>query len=561
LGESYNAMKTIEIFCENNNRYKKYPIGITLEEIAIDMNISNDILICGALVNNKVREMSFSVVKPKNICFIDYNHPDGQRMYIRSLFFLLYAAVKDVFPDVKLKIDHAISKAFYCELEGINIANLKSYTDQLKTRMEEMVEEDLPFIREGKQLDKILEEYAQAGLNDKVRLYADSGWLYAYIYYLGNYANYFHGHLLPSAGYLKNFSLESFNSGMLLRLPSKKSFWHLQDYVHQNKLFGIFREHKEWAEILGMDDIGKLNSFVKQGIAGEIIKISEALHEKKIASIATTISERKPATRVILIAGPSSSGKTTFSKRLAVQLAVCGIKSCPISLDDYFVDRAHTPIDEDGNYNFESLEAIDIPFFNQQLNNLVNGEAVEIPRFSFQTGERFFDGHIMQLEKNEILIIEGIHGLNPHLLTLIDPDITYKIFISALTSISIDDQNPISTTDNRLIRRMIRDAKYRGYSALETIRRWPSVRKGEEENIFPHQENADIMFNTALLYELGVLKKYAEPLLKSVPENQPEFSESLRLLKFLGYFKPIEETEIPPTSLLREFLGGSSFKY
>jgi uridine kinase len=557
----YFAMTNLEIFCENNNQYKEYPLGITLSEIAEDLKIKTDFPSCGALVNNKVRELSFCVVKPKNIRFIDYSHPDGQRMYIRSLFFLLYAAVKDLFPTVRLKIDHAISKAFYCEMEEMDTKFCKTCIDQIKNRMEEIVQADLPFIRQGKQLERIMEEYSLNGLDDKVRLYADMGWLYAYIYYLGGHPNYFHGHLLPSTGYLKNFDLEQFSDGMLLRLPSQKVFSHLQDFVLQNKLFGIFREHKEWAEILGVNDIGRLNGFVKLGKGGEFIKISEALHEKKIANIATIIAEREPRVRLVLIAGPSSSGKTTFSKRLAVQLAVCGFKTSSISLDDYFVNREHTPVDENGNYNFETLEAIDVPFFNKQLISLINGEAVEIPKFRFSSGTRYFDGDIVQLEKNEVLIIEGIHGLNPDLLPMIDTSVTYKIFTSALTSISIDDQTPISTTDNRLIRRLIRDYKYRGYSALETIRRWPSVRRGEEMNIFPHQENADIMFNSAMIYELAVLKKYAEPLLKSVPENQPEFAESLRLLKFLSYFKPIEDIEIPPTSLIREFLGGSSFSY
>jgi len=554
-------MINIEIFCENNNQYKEYPLGITLQEIADDMKIATDSPLCGALVNNKVRELSFSVVKPKNIRFIDYTHPDGQRMYIRSMFFLMYVAVKELYPDVHLKIDHAISRGYYCEFENSAKELTEDYIDEIKNRMNELVQSNLPFIRQGKQLDKILAEYHENGLEDKVRLYDDSGWLYAYIYYLKGHPNYFHGHLLPSTTFLTRFDLEKFNGGMLLRLPSEERFTQLRDFVRQDKLFGIFHEHKEWAEILGVDDIGKLNSFVKHGRGGDIIKISEALHEKKIANIATTISERKPRVKLVLIAGPSSSGKTTFTKRLAVQLAVCGINSRMISLDNYFVDRAHTPLDANGNYDFEALEAIDIGYFNQQLIDIVGGKTVEIPRFSFTTGSRSFNGDIMQLAENEVLIIEGIHGLNPGLLPMIDPAITFKIFISALTSISIDDHNPISSTDNRLIRRMIRDAKYRGYSALETFRRWPSVRRGEELNIFPHQENADTMFNTALLYELGVLKKYAEPLLKSVPENQPEFSESLRMLKFLGYFQTIEDSEIPPTSLIREFLGGSSFSY
>lgn len=554
-------MRSIEIFCENTNQYHSFALGTTLKEIAEALKIKSDFPICGALVNNKVRELSFDVVKPKNIRFIDYSNPDGQRMYTRSLFFLLYVAVKDLYPDAQLKIDHAISRGYYCELEGMGTSFCDSCVNEIKIRMQELIEADLPFERQGKQLNRIMEEYLENGLDDKIRLYADSGWLYAYIYYFNGMPNYFHGHLLPSSGYIENFDIERFNGGMLLRLPSEKSISRLRDYVQQEKLFGIFREHKEWGEILGVADIGQLNNFVKQDKAGEIIKISEALHEKKIAEIATTISTRIPQSKLVLVAGPSSSGKTTFSKRLAVQLAVCGFKPHMVSLDNYFVDREHTPLDEDGNYDFEALDAIDVAYFNKQLIALINGDAVELPKFSFATGKRFFDGELLQLKATDVLIVEGIHGLNPDLIPLIDKSITYRIFISALTSISIDDHNPISTTDNRLIRRTIRDAKYRGYSALETFRRWPSVRKGEEKNIFPHQENSDIMFNSATLYELGVLKKYLEPLLKSVPENQPEFAEALRLLKFMGYFKNIDDTEIPPTSLLREFLGGSSFSY
>jgi uridine kinase len=554
-------MRLIEIFCENTNQFYSFPLGTTLKEIAEELNIRSDFPICGALVNNKVRELYFDVVKPKNIRFIDYSHPDGQRMYTRSLFFLLYVAAKDLYPDAKLKIDHAISKGYYCELERMGNSFNDSCVNEIKIRMQELIAADQPFERKGKQLDRILEEYAENGLDDKVRLYADSGWLYAYIYYFNGVCNYFHGHLLPSSGYIENFDIERFNGGMLLRLPSEKSITRLRDYVQQDKLFGIFREHKEWGEILGMADVGQLNNLVKQKKAGEIIKISEALHEKKIAEIATSISNRQPKTRLVLVAGPSSSGKTTFSKRLAVQLAVSGLKTHMVSLDNYFLDRQFTPLDEDGNYDFEALEAIDVEFFNQQLIDLIEGKTVELPKFSFTEGKRFFDGDLLQLNENDVLIIEGIHGLNPDLIPRIDKSLTFRIFISALTSISIDDHNPISTTDNRLIRRTIRDAKYRGYSAIETMRRWPSVRRGEVKNIFPHQENSDVMFNSALLYELGVLKKHLEPLLKSVPENQPEYAEALRLLKFVGYFKTIDEKEIPPTSLLREFLGGSSFFY
>jgi uridine kinase len=554
-------MKNIEIFCENNNQYKEYPLGTTLLEIAKDMGIEMQFPICGALVNNKVRELVFDIVKPKNIRFIDYTSTDGKRIYNRTLFFILYVAVRDLMPNAKLKIDHGISKGFYCEIENIELPLCDDCIEKIKARMKEIIAQDLPIERKGKQMERVLSEYSEAGLNDKVQLYEGMGWLYAYVYYLDGHINYFHGHLLPSTGYVTNFDIERFNGGMFLRLPSEQEHGRLRDFIQQDKLFEIFQQHKDWASILNMANIGSLNQLVRQGKEGEIIKISEALHEKKIAEIATMISDKNSKIKLILIAGPSSSGKTTFSKRLAVQLAVCGIKSSQISLDNYFVDREHTPVDEFGNYDFETLEAIDITFFNQQLLDLIEGKAVEISKFSFQTGARYFDGQIVQLDKNEVLIIEGIHGLSPKLLPLIDPSLTFKLFISALTSISIDDHNPISSTDNRLIRRMIRDAKYRGYSALETIRRWPSVRRGEEKNIFPDQENADVMFNTALLYELAVLKKYAEPLLKSVPENQPEYAESLRLMKFLSYFKPIADTEIPPTSLIREFLGGSSFSY
>lgn len=554
-------MKTIEIFCENNNQYKEYPLGTTLLEIAGDMGIEMPFPICGAMVNHKVRELTFEVVKPKDIRFIDYSHPDGKRIFTRSLFFILYVAVRDIMPKAKLKIDHGISRGYYCEFENLPAPLSDDFVEKIKKRMLEIIADDVPFERRGKQMVRVLNEYGAAGLTDKVELFEGTGWLYAYVYYLNNNINYFHGHMLPSTGYITNFDIERFNGGIFLRLPSEEGTGLLRTFIPQDKLFEIFQLHKDWASILNMANVGRLNQQVKQGKEGEIIKISEALHEKKIAEIASLVADRKSQVKLILIAGPSSSGKTTFSKRLAVQLAVCGLKSSQISLDDYFVDREHTPLDEFGNYDFETLEAIDIPFFNNQLLQLIAGEAVEIPRFSFQSGQRTFDGNILQLDNNEVLIIEGIHGLNPKLLPMIDPSLTFKIFISALTSLSIDDHNPISTTDNRLIRRMIRDAKYRGYSALDTIRRWPSVRKGEEKNIFPHQENADIMFNTALLYELGVLKKYAEPLLKSVPENQPEFAESLRLLKFLGYFKDINDAEIPPTSLIREFLGGSSFSY
>jgi uridine kinase len=395
----------------------------------------------------------------------------------------------------------------------------------------------------------------------KARLIEQQGDLFSYLYFLGILANYFYGYMVPSTGYLKVFDLVPYYEGLLLRIPNPAKFSEVQPYTKLDKLFGVFQEHKDWAEILNVDNLANLNDSTLNGQSSDIIKISEALHEKKVAEIANVITERKKQVRIIMVAGPSASGKTTFSKRLMVQLAVNGLKPVMISLDDYFVDRDRTPKDIFGEYDFEAIEAIDIEFFNRQLLQLFNGETIELPRFDFTLGQRIASGKSLQLGPNSILIVEGIHGMNPNLIPHIKTENTYKIFLSALTQISIDDQNHISTTDNRLIRRMIRDSKYRNYSAQDTIRRWPSVRAGEDKNIFPYQENADVMFNSAMVYELAVLKKYAEPLLKAVPESQPEFSESNRLLKFLSYIKPIDDLEIPPTSLIREFLGGSSFIY
>ena len=376
-----------------------------------------------------------------------------------------------------------------------------------------------------------------------------------------NLANYFYGHLLPSTGYISTFGLITYFNGLLLQIPKPKNFGKLQKLVERKKLFGIFQEQKEWAEILNVSTIGNLNNFNLMKRSGDVIKISEALHEKKIAEIANMIYALDGDLKIVLVSGPSASGKTTFSKRLGVQLAVNGLRPYQISLDDYFVDREKTPIDEFGEYDFESLDAIDIEFFNQQILELLEGKEINLPGFDFQLGKRVESGKKLKLKSGDILVVEGIHGMNPGLLTHIDRKYTFNIFISALTQISFDEHTHVSTADNRLLRRIIRDSKYRGYAACETLKRWPSVRRGEEKNIFPFQENADVMFNSATLYELAVLKKYAEPILKHVPENCDEFVEANRLLKFLSWFKLIEDNEIPPTSLLREFLGGSSFVY
>ncbi|HAQ19411.1 MAG TPA: AAA family ATPase [Prolixibacteraceae bacterium] len=554
-------MNTIDIYCVNTGEKRIYPLGVTLMEIKDDFKVKLNNPILGALVNNKVKELSFVFVKNKKVEFIDYSHPDGVRLYVRSLFFILFASVREVFPQVKLKMMHGISRGYYCELAGLERPITGSDILAIKSVMQQLVDKDIPFEKIGLPTEEAVEICNKQNLRYKAKLFGQQGALFSYLYFMGEHANYFYGHQVPSTGYLQVYDLVPYYEGLLLRIPKPAKFSELQPYSKNDKLFGIFQEHKDWAEILNVPNVANLNECTLNGQSGDIIKISEAFHEKKIAEIANVIRDRKNEVKMVLIAGPSASGKTTFSKRLMVQLAVNGLKPNLISLDDYFVDREKTIKDENGEFDFEAIEAIDVEFFNRQLNQLFKGESIELPKFNFTAGQKFPSGKKLQLSAGGILIVEGIHAMNPQLIPHIKPEDTFKIFLSALTQISIDDQNHISTTDNRMIRRMIRDSKYRNYSAADTIRRWPSVRAGEDKNIFPYQENADVMFNSALIYELAVLKKYAELLLKEVTESQPEFSESNRLLKFLSYFKAIDDLEIPPTSVIREFLGGSSFTY
>ena len=554
-------MKNLKIFCKNTQSWHEYPSGTSLLEISKDLKIRTNNKICGAIVNNQVRELSFCVVKNKQIEFIDFLHQDGIRLYTRSLMFVLFAAVKEVFPHVTLQIQNGISNGSFCELSGLEREISNSDVKEIIGEMEKLIDLDLPFVKKSMLTTEAVDLLMQQGLEEKAQLFEQQGKLFSSLYFLNGFANYFYGHLLPSTGYISNFGLVPYFNGLLLRIPHRKDFGKLRKVQKQPKLFEIFQEQKNWAEILNVSTIGHLNSFALQKNSGQIIKISEALHEKKIAEIANDIYSKSDQVKVVLIAGPSASGKTTFSKRLGVQLAVNGLRPFQISLDNYFVNRENTPKDKFGEYDFESLHAIDIEFFNKQLIDLMNGKEVRLPKFDFHQGKRIKNGTKLKLASGDILVIEGIHGMNPGLLTQVQSQNTYRIFISALTQISFDEHNHISTADNRLLRRMIRDSKYRGYSAVETLKRWPSVRRGEEKNIFPYQENADVMFNSATLYELAVLKKYAEPILKMVAENADVYSESTRLLKFLSYFKPIDDEEIPPTSLLREFLGGSSFAY
>lgn len=550
----------IEIKCLNNHTYKSYNRGITLKEIAEDHNIQLRSEILGALVNNNLEKLSFEVFHPKTVEFIDITTPDGMRMYIRSLSFLLYYAVKKLMPGAKLRVEHSVSKGVYCELDNVQEITFDQVTE-LVDYMHSLVSEDIPFEYCETETDKVIELFKSQGFTDKIGLLQSQGHNYSSYYQLNGTPGSFYGDLVPSTRYLKVFDLYKYYNGMLLQIPKRFEPEELEDLVIQNKMFEIFREYSHWNKVLKVTNIHDLNLLHRNGEAEGLIKVSEAFHEKKIAHIADMIAQRKDKTRIILISGPSSSGKTTFSKRLAIQLRVNGLHPHTLSLDNYFVDREHTPIDVHGEYDFEALEALDIKQINEDLSKLLSGEEVLLPLFSFDTGKRFYNDTRIRLKQDDILIIEGIHGLNPQLTSNIPDSVKFKVYVSALTSINIDDHNRIPTTDNRLIRRMVRDYKYRNYTAQATLSRWQSVRRGEDKHIFPYQEEADVMFNTALLYEFAVLKQLAEPILLEVAHNKPEYAEANRLLNFFSYFKSMPSNNIPPTSIIREFLGGSSFVY
>jgi len=554
--------KNINIYCENTKTEKSYPIGSTLQDIIDDQKIDIGYPVLGAMVNNTLKELDYMIYKPKTVRFIDYRHPDGKRMYLRSLSMVLFKAAMDLYPNYKLKIEHTISKGLFCELEDVFIEHSQDeVVSRLRKRMYEIIEKNLPFEREEIRTELALRIFKEFDLEDKCILMQTRRQFYSSVYKLDDVVNYFYGYLVPSTGYLKHFDLVKYYDGILVVMPRVDDPEKLENVVAQDKLFEIFHEFKDWVEIVGVPNVGQLNLATQDGRIGDIIKISEALQEKKLACIADMVNKRKEDVKVILISGPSSSGKTTFAKRLSVQLSVIGFKPIVLSMDNYFVDRQLTPRDEGGNYDFESPHALDIQLFNENLLDLFAGKEIKLPKFSFSEGKRHYDGTTLKMERNSILLVEGIHGLNPVVSEMIPEDRKFKVYVSALTPLSIDSNNRIPTTDNRLIRRMVRDSLYRGYSALDTLHRWPSVRKGEDTHIFPYQEEADVMFNTALLFELGVLKRWAEPLLKEVPPIVPEYSEARRLLKFLTYILPIAEKEIPPTSILREFLDGSSFDY
>lgn len=555
--------KKIEIICRNTGITKSYDIGITLAEIAEDQKIILKRPILGAKVNNKIKELSYNVFKPKVVEFFDILDIDGQRLYRRSLKFIFIKAVSDILPQLNVNIEHSISKGIYCEFktkEGEDFKPTVQQINDIKERMKIIVKNNLPFERRELLSSKVAEIYSKMGLNERVDLFKKRARLYSSMYFLENACDYFYGYLAPSTGSITTFDLIPYYDGLLLQHPTNYEKMEIAPLEMQEKLFEVFRENKQWVKLLKINTIDSINKSVDSGDCGLIIKLGEALQEKKIAEIAETIKQ-KQNTKLVLIAGPSSSGKTTFSKRLCVQLGVCGLKPVQISLDNYFVNREDTPKDENGEYDFEALEALDYEQFGNDMLAMMEGKEVEMPTFNFHTGQREYKGDKMTASADTVFVVEGIHGLNPKLSEKIPAENKYKIYVSALTQVAIDSHNRIPTTDNRLLRRIIRDYRYRHYSAEETIKRWPSVRRGEDKNIFPFQEEADVMFNSALPYELGVIKRYATPILRGVNETTSEYSEAQRLLKFLSYFREIPDDEIPPTSILREFLTGSSFHY
>ena len=552
-------MEEVKIFCRNNGKSVSVPMGTKLEEVYRQSGLQMEYGPVLAHVNNKVEGMHYRVYTPREVEFLDITTPSGLRAYTRSLFFVLCKAVHDLYEKCKVSIDIPVSNGYYVDL---NIGHPVTLEDAglIRRRMQEIIDAKIPIRRYETTTEEAIKMFEELHTFSKVKLLKSSGRIYTTYYEIDGYIDYYYGALLTNTSQLYLFGLEKYYDGLLLRIPSAAHPGELGEMVHQDKMFGIFKEHHRWQDILGLRTIGDLNEAIDKGYSPQLIQISEALQEKKISQIADEIAQRR-GIRMVLIAGPSSSGKTTTCKRLSVQLAVNGIWPVPISLDDYFLDRDKTPLDEKGDYDFEHLHALNLPLLNEQMNALFRGEEIELPRYNFQAGRSEKSGRRLRLRDNEVLVVEGIHALNPELMSQVRNDQIFRVYASALTTLLLDKHNYIPTTDNRLLRRIIRDHKYRGVSAVETIRRWPSVRAGENRWIFPYQENADAMFNTAMLFELAVIKQQAEPLLEQVPESAPEHAEAYRLLKFLRYIKPIPETQIPPTSLLREFLGGSSFQY
>lgn len=551
--------QVVQIRCKNNKKTQKVANGSTLSDIFSSFNLKMEHGPVSAKVNNKVEGMHYRVYNNKDIEFLDMRTSSGSRAYTRTLFFVLCKAVQDLYPGHDVVIDIPVSNGFYVDVRLERDVTAED-VDSIRKRMQEIVDARMPIRRYMVPTEDAIALFEEKGDVEKVKLLRTSGSLYTTYYKIGEYVDFYYGTLLTNTSQLYLFGLEKYYDGMLLRIPSLQNPDELGEVTRQDKMFEIFKEHHHWQDIIGIRTVGDFNAAVDAGHATDVINISEALQEKKIAQIAEQIAAR-PGVKLVLLAGPSSSGKTTSCKRLSIQLAVNGLKPLQISLDDYFVDRERTPKDENGEYDYESIYALDLQKINDQFNALFRGEEVELPKYDFQSGKSKKSGKRLKMNDNNVLVVEGIHALNPELTAQIPNEQIFRVYASALTTILLDNHNYIPTTDNRLLRRIIRDYKYRGVSAQDTIHRWPSVRAGENKWIFPFQENADAMLNTAMLYELAVLKMQAEPLLEQVPENCDEYAEAYRLLKFLKYFKGIPFNNLPPTSLLREFLGGSSFHY
>lgn len=554
---------SIRIYCKNNKQYYDIPCGTSILELYHLIGLELKYPVVAARVNYKLQNLNFLIYKPKDIEFLDASSSGGMRCYVRTLSMIMGCAVKELNESYDLRIEHPISKGYFCTIrdnKGDKVTIDANFIAAIKERMKQIIAEDRPIIAEEKQTKEVIRLFKERH-EGETTLFETLGNPYCRYFRMGDYIDYYTGALMPSTGYVNIFDLEPYYNDMLLRIPSRKNPVQLEELIPQGKMFGIFAEFMKWNKLLHIHNVGEFNKACKDNRSFEMIKVSEALHEKKVAQIADQIASREHRPKFILISGPSSSGKTTFSMRLRIQLMVNGIQPVLISMDNYFVNREDTPKDENGEWDFEHLHALDLDLFRQQLTDLLAGKEINLPHYNFETGKREYLGDTMQLKPDQICILEGLHALNPELTKDLPSDETFKIFVNALTTVNLDNHNWIPTTDVRLIRRIIRDYKSRGYNALETIARCESVRRGEERWIYPYQEEADVMFNSALLFELAVLKRHAEPLLDAVPKYVDEYTDAHRLLKELSYFEPIPEKEIPPTSFLREFVGGSSFNY
>ncbi|MDR1406255.1 MAG: nucleoside kinase [Prevotellaceae bacterium] len=557
-------MKPVHIYCENTQSYHHCPPGATLYRLSQQLNVSLKSDILAAMVNNQLKDLSYNIYTAMNVRFVDISNPNGMRTYQRSLSFLCQKAVRDVLPDYRLAVEHSISRGLYGTITRDGQPAGEALLRKVAARMRALAEKNLPFVRVKEETGKAIALFEQNGQHEKALLQKTRGRFYTTVYYLDGYPDMFYGPLLYSTGYLKVFELNKYESGILLRMPQADNPLELEPRPGQPKLFHIFRQHKEWNAILGAGSIGSINKIIQQDQARPLIQVAEALQEREYAALAQQIRKEHDRIRLVLVAGPSSSGKTTTAKRLSLQAKVAGLNPVALELDNYFVDRDKTPRDAHGNYDFETIHALDLDFLNRQLEDLLKGKEITIPRFDFVAGKRYFPGQRLKALPEDLLIIEGIHALNPVLTEGVRDEAKFKVYASALTSVAMDENNRIPTTDSRLIRRIVRDAGTRGYTAARTIAQWQSVRRGEDRYIFPFQEHADVMFNSALLFELAVLRRHAEPLLERIHPVDPSYAEALRLLKFLRYFEmiaPADEAIIPPTSILREFIGGSSFAY